>query len=679
MTLDLACATDAAFVTPTIVAIRSVLRHVTDPSDVRVFVVDGGIDPEGRSALEDQVPCVGADLQILAVPPDILVPDSAPAHLTTATYLRLLAPLLVPDDVTRLLYLDGDILALDTLEPLLSIDLAGHAIGAVRDFEVPTVSSPGGIGGWRRMGLDAGDPYVNAGVLVVDVARWRKLALGERALEDQCRYHTVTGDQGSLNVVAQGEFALLDPRWNAQGSLLHLDLFAASPHKEALLRRRDELLHRPALVHFVGPHKPWHATCRHPGAVEWRRQAAALGENSTIRPITTIISGPSPAPQPMVLSVVLPWERGATPTDGDVAVTVTDSSLDVEVVVSAVVGEEPPRCDASRVRSVDAGQDTGVGEAWRSGYAASIGVAVLFAPAGVVLDAEKVEAIREAFDRHPEAATLLLGADAPVERPLGLLELLGLLRDADRSWPAPEQMVFRRKALRSIDFSGDLFDGFVHIHLLLARARRAPVINVPVSPPRRTSARPWPDRRYAALAGSQALATHQVRLHLGLEQLRSMLSAPPDVALVDELTASARAVAEATAELVPLLSTTPQQRRARLGRLLAALDDRALVAFADDDMWCPETIGPFQVVPFPWVNGVFAGLPADDQQALAQLEAARAAGLDHLGFPSSSRWWLSHYPALAAELHRNWEPVVDEPELVVFARQARTRRAERSS
>lgn len=680
MSLDLVWATDAAFVTPTMVAIGSVLHHLTQPANARVFVVDGGIDPLGRSRLEQYVFGAGADLQILAVPAGALVPEAATGHISTATYLRLLAPQLVPDNVTRLLYLDGDVLAAEGLEPLSSIDLAGRALGAVRDFEVPLVSSPGGIASWRQLGLDPGAPYVNAGVLVIDVARWRELGLGERALEDQRRHRTVTGDQGSLNVVAQGEVTLLDPRWNAQGSLLHLDLFAQSPHKEALLRRRDELLSRPAIIHFVGPHKPWHPTCRHPGAVEWRRHAAALGAVSDTRPVTQARTRPLPtALERPILSVVLPWERGATATDGDVTVTVADSCFDVEVVVAAVVGEDPPRSQAPLVRSVDAGQDQGVGNVWRTGYRAAAGSGVLFAPVGVDLDDEVVATIRQAFGHYPEAGALLLRSDDPVERPLGRLELLDLLRDIDGSRPTPEQIVFRRGALRHEDFARDLLDGFIEIHLLLALARRVPVITVPFSPPCRTAARRWPDRRYAALAGSQSLAAHQLRLHIGLERLRSMLPARPSAVFVDELTTSADAVGEAIAELVPLLGTTPQQRRARLGTLLAGVDPRAVVAFADDDMWCPETIGGVQVVPFPSVHGVFAGLPANDQEALDGLDSACSEGIDHLGFPASSRWWLSHYPVLADALRRNWRPVVDEPALVVYARQQRRTQRETSS
>jgi len=662
------CVSDAAFVAPTAVAIASALRQVAEPAATRVFVVDAGLGQQDRALLARHVAAAGAELEILAVPTAAPVPDVAVGHVSRATFLRLLAPDLVPEDVAHLLYLDGDVLAVDSLDPLWSSELGGRAIGAVRDFEVPLVSSPGGIGDWRHRGIDPAAPYVNAGVLLIDAARWRELGIGERALDDQRRRGTVSGDQGSLNAVAQGEIVLLDPRWNAQGSVMHVDLFAPSPHKEALLSRRDELLHRPAIVHFVGPHKPWHRSCQHPGAVRWRLMAAALGSPASTGPVvpratTQRLAGPAHA----ALSVVLPWERGASATDGGVSVTVADSRLDVEVLVAVTTGEESPRCRARSVHRIAAGQDSGLGELWWAGLEAAVGDAVVFAPAGAEVGAELVATIRDAFSCHADAGAVLLGVDTAAPRRLGRLELFDLVSGDHGPRPAPEQVIFRRDALRRDDFEVDFFDGHLDMHLLLAIGDRTPVVGLGAAPPRRTSERPWPVRRYVRLPGSLAVADHHLRLGIGLRRLRSMLRGHPGAAAVDELTATWRAAGEAAAELIPMLGPSPHQRRARLGRLMSgAIGQSAVVAFADDDMWCPEAIGDVQVVPFPSAHGVFAGLPADDDAALDALRDATAEGLDHLGFPASSRWWLTHYPALASELRRNWTPVVDEPALVVF-------------
>lgn len=121
-----------------------------------------------------------------------------------------------------------------------------------------------------------------------------------------------------------------------------------------------------------------------------------------------------------------------------------------------------------------------------------------------------------------------------------------------------------------------------------------------------------------------------------------------------------------TVQLVPLLQVTPQQRRSGWAPLLAhVVGPQDRVAFADDAMWCPEAFGPTTVWPFPEEAGCFAGLPVDDDDAVAALEQATAAGLDHLGFPAASIWWLTTYPRLADILARGWVRTVDTVDLVL--------------
>jgi hypothetical protein len=52
-------------------------------------------------------------------------------------------------------------------------------------------------------------------------------------------------------------------------------------------------------------------------------------------------------------------------------------------------------------------------------------------------------------------------------------------------------------------------------------------------------------------------------------------------------------------------------------------------------------------------RGRYAGYhPADDAEALAQLEVARKHGAEFFALPHSARWWLEMYPQFAAELRR---------------------------
>ena len=56
-------------------------------------------------------------------------------HLTKDTYLRFLAPEILPDGVSRVIYLDSDLVVLDDIGGLWDIDLAGNPLGAAPDLD----------------------------------------------------------------------------------------------------------------------------------------------------------------------------------------------------------------------------------------------------------------------------------------------------------------------------------------------------------------------------------------------------------------------------------------------------------------------------------------------------------------------------------------------------------------
>jgi GT2 family glycosyltransferase len=66
-------------------------------------------------------------------------------------------------------------------------------------------------------------------------------------------------------------------------------------------------------------------------------------------------------------------------------------------------------------------------------------------------------------------------------------------------------------------------------------------------------------------------------------------------------------------------------------------------------------------------DGDYAGHhPADSREAVAWLEAARAAGAAYIVFPETASWWLVHYEGLRAHLDRSYSRRFSEPESCVI-------------
>jgi lipopolysaccharide biosynthesis glycosyltransferase len=103
------------------------------------------------------------------------------------TYFRFFVGELLPANLHRVLYIDGDAFPRCHLGELWSIDLAGAVVAAAPDF-------PGTFEMWgeetcRRFGVGPRAPYFNAGVMLIDLAAWRRQDVGRKAFA----FHTEHG------------------------------------------------------------------------------------------------------------------------------------------------------------------------------------------------------------------------------------------------------------------------------------------------------------------------------------------------------------------------------------------------------------------------------------------------------------------------------------------------------
>jgi hypothetical protein len=66
-------------------------------------------------------------------------------------------------------------------------------------------------------------------------------------------------------------------------------------------------------------------------------------------------------------------------------------------------------------------------------------------------------------------------------------------------------------------------------------------------------------------------------------------------------------------------------------------------------------------------DGRYAGYyPRTSEEAIAQLEAARAAGAEYLCLPSTALWWLEHYAGLAAWLGVHCRVLADQRDTCIL-------------
>lgn len=239
--LSIVMACDEGFAMPLATSLRSLAESNQRLWPIDVHILFHSFPEELRRNVFESVP--RGSLAIHWVPVDVVTLQgfSSPLGYPPMACARLLLPQIFPATMSRLLYLDADVLVLGDLGPLWETDLGSAAIGAVLDVldelrkrEVPITQD-----------IPEVRDYFNSGVLLINLDRWREVEVSERALEYLTKKPVSQfPDQDALNVVCDGAWKKLDSAWNFQEHL-NTCLWEVSPER------------RPNIVHFVTAMKPW--------------------------------------------------------------------------------------------------------------------------------------------------------------------------------------------------------------------------------------------------------------------------------------------------------------------------------------------------------------------------------------------------------------------------------------
>ena len=213
--------------------------------------------------LEGMVFRAGHQLRVLT-PDDVSLRNlKISDHATTAVYYRLLLPELMDPAVSRVLYLDCDMVVKGDVTELWNADVDGCALAAVRD---PFFTA------YEKLGIPPGRGYFNSGVMLINLDHWREHGHAARVvayIRDNPEKITAW-DQDGLNAVLHSQWLELHPRWNVQTILFEHEGRNLPVPREVLL----ECLATPAVIHYTAKFKPWHRLCEHPRKHEYYRYLA---------------------------------------------------------------------------------------------------------------------------------------------------------------------------------------------------------------------------------------------------------------------------------------------------------------------------------------------------------------------------------------------------------------------
>jgi lipopolysaccharide biosynthesis glycosyltransferase len=265
--IPVVCALDDGYAMPMATMVCSLLDHLNPQCKLQLYVIDGGIQPDSKAKILASVD--GDRCTITWLQPDRAMLErmsqfKTSGHLSLSTYYRLFLPELLPIGLEKVIYLDCDLIVLADLQPLWQLDIAPYYLLAAQDAGIIQVGSDSGLLNYQALGIPAEGKYFNAGVLVLNLVRWRAVQMGWQIIEymeknpEFIRLH----DQDALNATLFDKWGELDPRWNQTPHLYrNFRSWQDSPFSEAVYSRT---LASPYIVHFASSAKPWNRyTHRH--------------------------------------------------------------------------------------------------------------------------------------------------------------------------------------------------------------------------------------------------------------------------------------------------------------------------------------------------------------------------------------------------------------------------------
>lgn len=180
-----------------------------------------------------------------------------------SAYCRLFAEK-IDDSIGKILYLDCDTIINDSLEELWNTNIDDYYIAAVQDsiqsFNV------------KLIGLSKADRYINSGVLLINLKKWRDINITNMFIKCMEEYNGKVPhhDQGVLNIVCNRKILYLHPKYNYMPEMLCMTAKQLKKiykmknfYDEKELKEAKE---KPCIIHFITKwyNRPWFKSCTHP-------------------------------------------------------------------------------------------------------------------------------------------------------------------------------------------------------------------------------------------------------------------------------------------------------------------------------------------------------------------------------------------------------------------------------
>lgn len=243
--INLLVTLDSGYVNPLCSLIHSLtLSNRTEK--FRLFAAHSSLTDEDFEKMEEAA--CGGDFEICPILLSDALFKGAPTkkRITKETYYRIFAPVYLPEDVDRILYIDPDTVVINSLSEFYNADFGDNLIIGAKHFDgfMDSLNR-------KRLFMKKSPRYINAGVMLMNIEGMRR-SFNEgdvySIIEKKCPY-LFLADQDVINILYDGKIGLYSE------FIINLDerTFNRLPRETAF----DFVRENTAIIHYNGKYKPW--------------------------------------------------------------------------------------------------------------------------------------------------------------------------------------------------------------------------------------------------------------------------------------------------------------------------------------------------------------------------------------------------------------------------------------
>jgi lipopolysaccharide biosynthesis glycosyltransferase len=268
---------DDKFCAYTGISITSLFENNKDLNEINVYIAGEGLSDENKAKLKKTAENYGRSIILLdagKIDKFMAENDVINYNMSKAPYYRVFIDELLPESVSRVLYIDSDTVVVGSLSGLESFSFEPDKVCAMKRDPVFAEHK-------TSIGLNENDIYYHSGVILFDLENWRKhkcsdLLIKEIA-EGRAKYRLP--DQDLLSRAINKNIQALDLKYNFLSHIpyLGIDIYRAisDAHDETYYTtgQMKEAMDDPVILHCVRGvvGVPWEQGNTNPFKGEWTK------------------------------------------------------------------------------------------------------------------------------------------------------------------------------------------------------------------------------------------------------------------------------------------------------------------------------------------------------------------------------------------------------------------------